>query len=379
METMNYDLNNEQLMMKNAARKFLSAESNGEFVRQMVLSEKGFTEEMWRKMVDLGWTSLIIPEEYGGIGGSFLDLCVILHEIGYSCLPGPFFSTAVVGSLLLLDAGNDEQKKMYLPEVAAGERLIAFAWLEEEGLNSVEGIQLKAQKQGRGFILDGTKLFVKDAHVANTIICAAKTGDFPGENTTCLFIVDPKQEGLTINKLNVYTGEKMFEVIFDKVQVPQENLMGDVNRGRQALKRIILKSAVARCAEMNGGAEKILELAAAYSKERTQFGRPIGAFQAIQHHCANMLMEFKTSKLLTNEAAWRISVGLDFQKEALMCKSYVSDSYRRLLKLGAQILGGTGFCEEHDFHLYCSRGKAAELEFGDAEFHREWLARELGL
>jgi alkylation response protein AidB-like acyl-CoA dehydrogenase len=238
---------------------------------------------------------------------------------------------------------------------------------------------MKAQKQSGDYVLNGSKLFVKDAHVADTLICAARTIEGTGGDGISLFIVDAKAPGVDITPLHAYTGEKLNEVIFKDVVVPEGNVLGEVNKGWSAFREVLLKCAVLKAAEMNGGAEKVLQFAVAYAKERVQFGRQIGTFQAIQHHCANMLMEYDSIKYLTYMAAWQISEGMAYEKTAMMCKSYVSDSYRRLLKLGAQILGGTGFCEEHDFHLYCQRGKAAELDFGDAEFHREWLAEELGL
>lgn len=378
---MDYDLSKEQAMLKEAARKFLSAECDGLFVREMFASDKGYTDQFWQAMAGLGWQGLLIPEEYEGFNASFLDMAVLLYEIGYHCLPGPFFPTAVLGTLTLLECASHEQKKMLLPRVANGERILTVAWLEAGGRYKPDGINLRAQEQGGEYLLAGSKLFVPWAHTANTIICAARTGANQAQDDEgiSLFIVDANSPGITVHLLKTFTGEKLCEVIFDKVRVSAGNLLGEINKGWQVLEKVLCQAAVAKCAEMSGGAKKVLELVVPYTKEREQFGKPIGAFQAIQHYCANMLMEAVTCEFMSYQAAWRISQGLPYFKEAHMAKAWVSDSYQRLLAWGHQIMGGTGFMEEHDLHLYSNRGKSLELAFGDAGFHREKVALHLGL
>ncbi|MCP4666060.1 MAG: acyl-CoA/acyl-ACP dehydrogenase, partial [Deltaproteobacteria bacterium] len=185
---MNYDLSEEQNIIKESARKFLSKECPSEFVRKMAEDEKGYTPELWKGMAELGWVSLLIPEAYKGFGGGFLDLAVLLSEMGYVCLPGPFFSTAVLGGLAVLEGGREEQKAEILPELALGKRLMTLAWVEEDGIYAPEGMKLTARSQDDHYVLSGTKLFVPDAHVADTIICAARTGD--GAEDLSLFLVD---------------------------------------------------------------------------------------------------------------------------------------------------------------------------------------------
>ncbi len=376
---MNYDLNEEQEMLKDSARKFLADSCNGDFIKEMKADPKGYTEEMWGKMAELGWMSILIPEEYEGLGGSFLDMTVLVRELGYSCLPGPFFSTAVVGTIILKELGTEAQKKELLPKVAWGNHKLALAFVEEEGINDARGIHLTAIKEGGEYLLNGTKIFAQDANVADTIIVVARKPGSVGENGINILLVDAKVAGLTINPLHATSGLKFNEVVFDNVRVPEANLMGNPDQAWPAFSDIMLKCAVLRAAEMSGGAEKVLQFSANYAKERVQFGKPIGAFQAVAHHCANIWTESDTLNLLMYQAAWRISEGLDYKREAAICKGYGSDAYRRLLKLAAQVLGGTGFCEEHDFHLYCERGKVAELDFGDGDFHRELWAQVMGL
>ncbi|MFC1822898.1 acyl-CoA dehydrogenase family protein [Thermodesulfobacteriota bacterium] len=377
---MNYDLSEEQQMLKDAARKFLAKECTGEFIREMEEDEKGYTPDLWKKMVELGWVGLLIPEKYDGFEMSFLDLSVLLYEMGYACVPGPFFSTAVLGAITLIEAGNEAQKEALLPQVAGGERIMTLAWTEKGGSYLPGGISATAEKKGDQYVLSGSKLFVPDAHVADTIICAARTeaGGDP-ENGISLFILDGKSSGLTIETLDTIGGDKQCEIILDQVEVAGENLLGEFNQGWAILTKVLEKAAVAKCAEMSGGAQKVIDFVVPYAKERQQFGQPIGSFQAIQHYCADILTYVDTTRFMTYQASWRISEGLSFEKEASMSKAWVSDSYQKLLALGHQIMGGTGFMEEHDLQLYFRRAKAAELAFGDADFHRERVAEEMGL
>jgi alkylation response protein AidB-like acyl-CoA dehydrogenase len=378
---MNYDLTAEQKLLKDSAREFFSKEINSEFVREMIKDKKGYTEELWRKMADLGWMGLLIPEPYGDFGMSFIDMAHLLYEMGYACFSGPFFSTAVLGVTTLLEAGNDEQKRAILPEVANGNRLLTLAWTEESATYSPKGISLSAKRRNGDYVLSGTKLFVPDAHVADNILCVARTNEESAneEKGVSIFVVDRKSPGITTHLLDSFTDEKLFEVNFDNVMVTKRNLLGKLNQGWVVLNKVLHKAAVAKCAEMSGGSKKVLELAVDHAKKRVQFGRPIGSFQAVQHHCANILTYVDTSTFMTYQACWRISEGLEFEKEASMCKAWVSDSYRKLVALTHQVMGGLGFMEEIDLNLYFNRAKAAELAFGDGDFHRELVARHMGL
>jgi len=374
---MNFDFSQEQNILKESAHKLLSKECTTESVRKIINDETGYSQALWDKMAELGWMTLLIPEEYKGSGFNFLDLSILLYEMGYHCLPGPFFSTVVQGGLAVLETGTHTQKAEILPDIAEGKRKLALAWLEKDGLYSREGIALSAVHKNDHFVLSGTKLFVQDAHVADTIICAARTADSP-EGIT-LFLVDTETKGLGIQSLETMAGDKQCEVTFDRVEVPVSNVLGELNRGWPALEAVLLKSAVAKCAEMTGGAEKVMDIVIPYAKGRKQFGRPIGAFQSIQHHCANMLTYAETIKYMMFQAAWRITQGLSFEMEASICKAWVSDSYRQLAALGHQVVGGVGFMEEFDLQLYFKQSKAAQQQFGDADFHRERVAEAMGL
>lgn len=377
---MDFDLSEEQQILKDSAFRFLAKECSSTFVRRMEEDETGFTRELWQKMAELGWIGLMIPEKYGGSAMTFLDLSVLLSEMGYVCLPGPFFSTGVLGVIALLDAGNDTQKRDLLEEVAAGKRILTLAWTEPGGSYSAQGISLRGESRGDQYRLSGTKLFVPDAHVANTIICAVRTAESGDpEDGVSLILVDEKCKGVSVERLGTMAGDKLCVVSFEGVDVPEENLLGETNKAWPVLRRILLKAGVAKSAEMCGGAQRVLELALTNAKERVQFGRPVGAFQAVQHHCANILTYLDTSRFVTYQAAWRISEGLPYEREASICKAWVGDAYRRLVSLGHQVLGGMGFTEEHDMQLYFKQSNGAELAFGSADFHREIVAQQMGM
>lgn len=379
---MNYDLNQEQQMMKDAAHGFLLKECTSMFVRQMMEDEKGYTPELWRKIADLGWMGLLFPEEYGGSGGSFLDLAVLLYEMGYACMPGPFFPTVVLGGLTLLAAGSEKQKKDLLPAIASGDKILTLAWAEKDGTYFPADIAVtRAERKDDHYLINGLKLFVPYAHGVDTLICVARTGpvEKSGDEGVSLFLVDGKSKGVWVQVLKTLAGDKQCEVIFDQVQVPQESLLGKLNDAGAILKKIQQWASVAKCAEVCGGGQRVIELVIAHAKERVQFGRAIGAFQAIQHHCANILTYLDTCRFMTYQAAWRISQGLPYAKEVSMAKAWVSDSYRRLVALAHQVMGGMGFMEEHDLQLYFKQAKAAELAFGDGDFHREIVAQQMGL
>lgn len=377
---MNYDFNEEQELLKNAAKGFLAKECKPLFVREMGKDPRGITPELWQKMAELGWMGLIFSEEYGGIGGSYLDLMVLLIEMGYSCLPGPFFSTVILGGTTIVEAGNGEKKLELLGGIAEGKIFVTLALTEATAGYSPERTAVKAEKDKDDFVINGTKLFVPDAHLANYIICVARTKEGKNkEDGITLFLVDAKSQGLKITPLNTFAGDKLHEVVFNNVRVPKENILGELDKGWPIIEKVLQKAAIAKCAEMVGGGQRALELVIEQVTEREQFGKKVGSFQAVQHHCANILTYLETSRLMTHQAAWRISEGLPCKREVAMTKAWVSDSCRSLVALAHQAIGGTGFMEEHDLQLYFRRTKAAGVYFGDADFHREALADVMGL
>jgi alkylation response protein AidB-like acyl-CoA dehydrogenase len=374
---MDLGLNEAQQMLKNSAREFLDAECPTTYVREMELDERGYTTEMWQKVAEQGWLGLIFPEEYGGFGLNFVDLSILLEEIGRVMLPGPLFSTVVMGGMTILDAGSEEQKKELLPQIGEGQLIVTLALTEPSARWDAQGVETRATQSGDSWTITGTKLFVPNAHVSDTYIVAARTGD--GEKDISLFLVPRNTSGVSQTLLKTIASDRQSEVVLDNVSVPSSALLGEVDKGWDTIEKVLAWGAVGKCAEMVGGAQEVLNMTVEYAKQRTQFGRPIGSFQAIQHHCANMATDVEGSRYITYQAAWYLSEGMPAENEVAMAKAWVSEAYRRVCALGHQCHGAIGFTKEHNMQLYSRRAKAAELAFGDSDFHLEAVAEAIGL
>jgi len=369
---MDFGFSEEQELLRKSAADFLAKECPMSYVRQMMEDDRGYSDELWNKMAELGWTGLIYPEEYGGAGLSIVDLVVVLEEMGKASVPGPFFSSTCLGGLVILEAGNDAQKQKYLPDIAAGKTKATLAFLEENARWDEKGVNIKARKGKKNYSLSGVKLFVPDAHTADVIVCAVRTAD-----GLSLFVVDRQQAGVNTRLLKTMDQtRKLCEVTFDKVQVTPDAVLGAAGQASGPLRRIIDRSKVALCAEMCGGAQKVLDMTVEYAKIREQFGRPIGSFQAIQHKCANMLVQVESAKSATYYAAWAVSNNIpEAPLAAAMAKAYCSDAFRQVTAEGIQVHGGIGFTWEHDMHIYFKRAKGSEVTFGDATWNRELVAQ----
>ncbi len=377
---MDFGLSEEQEMLRTSARDFLRKECPKQLVKQLDESEKGYSPDLWEKMAGLGWMGLPFPEKYGGGGGDFLDLVVLLDAMGYNVVPGPFFSTVVLGGLTILSAGNEEQKKELLSRIATGKLILTLALTEPSARYDAASIKTTAEAHDGNYIINGMKLFVQDANVADYLLCVARTKTTgKPENGITVFLVDSKSPGVKCTLLKTLARDKQCEVVFDKVSVPKKNILGELNRGWQVLQDILQKAKVAKCAEMVGGAQAALDMAIAYAKERVQFDRPIGSFQAIQHYCANMVSDVDGSRFVTYKAAWKVSEGLPAAFDVAVAKAWTGSAYGRVTLMGHQIFGAVGFTMDHDMHLYYRRAKAGEIIFGDSAFQRKIIAQELGL
>ena len=376
---MDFTYTEEQRMMREAARGFLEkACPNVDWYLEMDREEKGFTPELWKGMAELGWMAVMLPEKYGGIGGSFVDMVVLLEEMGYAAVPGPFFSAVLLGGLTVLWGGNDGQKKKLLPEIAEGKCIMTLA-LSEAGSTVYDPsfIEATAKADGDAYVINGTKLFVPDAHVADRIICAVRTdGAAAGIS---LFLVDGKAAGVKVTVLKTTAGDKLCEVILDHVRVPKADVLGELNGADPIIAKVLQYATVGKCAEMLGGSIKVMELTVAYAKERVQFGKPIGVYQAVQHHCANQKMAIEGSTYITYKAAWMLDNGLPAARFVPSAKAWVSEACKKVAAIGHQIFGGTGYIVEHPMPIYSRRAKAAEYAFGNANYHRQLVASELGL
>ncbi|MSQ25497.1 MAG: acyl-CoA dehydrogenase [Dehalococcoidia bacterium] len=376
---MDLGLSQEQQMIQTSARDFLEKECPKSLVREMEEDAKGYSPELWKKMADLGWLGLVFPEKYGGSGFSFLDLAVLLEEQGRALVPGPFFSSVVLAGLPILEFGTEAQKKEHLGKIAAGNEIVVYAQTEPSATWEASGVELKAELKGAAYVLNGTKLFIPSASVADYLLVVARSKAGTGKDGITLLLVDAKSKGISYTPLKTIASDHQSEITFKDVSVPAAHVLGTPNEGWKVVEKIALWGAAGKCAEMVGGAQKVLDMTVEYAKQRVQFGRPIGSFQAIQHHCANMVTDVDGSRYIAYEAIWRVSEGLEAAKEVSMAKAWVSDAYRRVCALGHQVHGGIGFTKEHDMQLYFRRAKAAELAFGDGDYHRELVAQHLGV
>lgn len=379
---MNFGFTEDQEALRDATRKFLDNECPTTFVRKMMADDTAHATELWKKIAQLGWLGILVPEDFGGSGGSFLDLVVILEETGKSLLPGPFFATALLGTTAILAGGSAAQKSTILPKVAEGKQVLTLALAEKSGRYDAAGVTLAAKAKGSDFVLSGEKLFVPDAHVADHIIVAARTGRGSNlEDGVTLFLIDAKSPGVSISQLKtVDMTRRQCHVALQDVAVAGSQVVGEVGKGWPVLRRVLDQAMAGLCAEMVGTGQKALDLAVNYAKERVQFGKPIGSFQAVKHKCVDMMVQVENARSLTYYAAWTVDENVPEAHQAVpMAKAYCSDMCKTVTSEAIQVHGGIGFTWEHDMHLFYRRGLASEAAFGSAPVHREVVAQSLNL
>jgi len=375
---MDLRLTEQQEILKKSAKDFLTKECPKAKVRELEKDEKGYDPDLWQKMAELGWLGFNIPEEYEGMGYSFEDLTIHIEEVGKNILPGPYLST-VVNTFAIVEAGSDEMKKDLLPKISNGKCILTLAWLEDNGQFDAGGVTMKATAKGSDYVLSGTKYFVDSAHVADKMIVVARTGSGSGSDGITLFVVDAKATGIKSEVMPVISLDKLCAVTFKDVTVPAKNILGKVDKGWDILRAIVRKGSILKSAESLGGLETVVDMTVAYSKERVQYDRPIGAFQALQHKMSDMWINLSTSKYLLYEAAWMESEGIPNAKEASMAKAYINESYKFVTALGVKLHGGIGTSADHDVPLYYRRAKAADTVYGSTDYHREQVAQAIGL
>jgi alkylation response protein AidB-like acyl-CoA dehydrogenase len=363
----------DQNELRSTAARFLEEKSSSSTVRELMETEAGFDEGTWKQMADLGWFGMAIPEEYGGIGFGFVEVTVLMEEMGKRLLPAPFLSTVVLGANAILNAGTDDQKKELLPGISDGTTRVALAFVEPSGKWEIDSIELAATESGGNYTLTGSKSYVIDGATANLLVVAAKTG-----NDISLFVVDPDAEGVTRTSLQTLDmTRKQAKIEFANTPA---KLLGEKGKGAEALTKTLDQAAAALSAEMVGGSQQCLDMSTQYAKERYQFGRPIGSFQAIKHKCANMLMEVEMARSAAYYAGWAAAEDPEeLPLAASLAKAYCSDAFFHAAAETIQIHGGIGFTWEHDAHLYFRRAKSSEIYLGDATYHRELVAQKLGV
>ncbi len=374
---MNFAFSEEQEQLREAVRRFLEAKSPESEVRRLMETTEGYDPGVWQQMAqELGLQGLAVPEAYGGQGFGFVELGIVLEEMGRALLCAPYFSSVVLAGRAILNAGDEAHRKELLPGIASGETIATLAFTEPNGRWDAAGITMEARPDGDGVRLEGTKMFVLDGHVADLIVTVARRPGTEGTDGLGFYAVRADAEGLTRTPLaTMDQTRKQAKLEFAGVAAEQ---IGD--GAWPALSKTLDQAAVALCNEMVGGAQFVLEEAVQYAKDRVQFGRPIGSFQAIKHKCADMLLEVESAKSAAYYGSWVAAEDNDeLPVVAPLAKAYCSEAYFHAAAENIQIHGGIGFTWEHNAHLYFKRAKSSEILLGDAAYHRELLAQRIGI
>jgi len=385
---MDFGLSDGQRLLQHSARDFFATECPPALVRDATNDPHAFPRVLYQKLARLGWLAVLIPEEFGGTGGSMLDAALLFEEAGRAALPGPLLAASLLAPLAVRQAGTRSQKASWLPRLATGESLATVAVLEEHERYDDAGIRTRARRVEGGYELSGIKMFVPDADVANTIIVAANlpvaAAVAPRKSSrrsapagrVSLFLVDRNTPGVSIRRLDMIDRtRRMYEVRLRRATVPTRSRLGAEGAGWPVIERLFDAGAIALAADSLGGAERALEMSIAYAREREQFGRPIGSFQAIKHMAAEMVSEIEPARSLVWYAAYAFDAQPSRAARAVsLAKARLSDVYSRTTNRAVQIHGGIGFTWEHDLHWWFKRATWNAAAFGDPTYHRERLA-----
>ena len=379
---MDFSFNEEQLELREVARGFLADQSGPDRVRAAMASDLGYDPQLWKQLgSELGWTAIAVPEECGGLGLGHVELVALLEVMGESLLCGPFFSSICLGANAILTAATPSQKEALLPTIAEGETIATLALSEAEGGWNPQSIETTFEERGDGFVLNGTKRFVPDGHIADLLLVAARRAGTSGEDGMALFAVPADTKNISRRRLPAMDQTRQqAEIQLDGVDVPADAQLGGGSTSWAALSRGLDLAGVCLAAEQVGGAQRCLDLAVAYAKEREQFGRPIGSFQAIKHKCADMMVKVESARSAVYYAACAAAEENDeLPVVASIAQAAASDAYFECAGDAIQIFGGVGFTWEYDIQLYFKRARSSAVLLGDAAHHRELVARRIGL
>ena len=368
---MEFELNETQRLFQSSARELFAQECPPQLVREMIEKNEPYSEAVWNKLVEQGWTGLIFSEEDGGLGLGMVEMAVAFEEMGRALVPGAFLSTVALAGSLIEKACSPVYRATRLQAICEGRSKATVALLEESASWNPDAVTMTATPVEGGYKLSGIKLFVSDASVADCIITAVRAG-----SGLALAFVDRKAPGMSIKPMpGIDVTRPLAAISFHDVIVDIEDVMTDSAKARGAIDHALNVATLALSAEMVGGMQLLLEASVEYAKTRKQFGKPIGQFQAVQHHCANMLLLTESARSAIYYAAWMMGNDPEHAPLAVsMAKAYVSDGYREVGNLAVQVHGGIGFTWDENVHFYYKRAKASELMFGDATYHRERIA-----
>lgn len=374
---MDFSLTDEQQLFRDSARKFLRERCHSKVLRELEKSETGFSRPLWEAIAGQGWTGIVVPERYGGSSLGFLELGVLLEEIGGAAFDSPFFAN-LTATLAILGGGSAAQKERLLPGIVDGRTIVCPA-VEERGVSyEPRFVSTRATPTANGYRLDGSKMFVPYATVADHLLVLARTGGKVGDETGCsLLLVDRRAPGIRMTPLETIAPDRQFQVDFDGVMVAAEDLIGEAGSALKVLGDVHGKCAALICAEMVGGAEHQLAVTAEYVKQRVQFDRPLGSFQAVQHHLADMFTLVQGSRWTSCQAIERLDHEAPAEREIAIAKAFTSDACQRVAALAHQLHGGVGVDMDNDLQFYFRRAKAMELKFGPSPVHLKRLGGQL--
>ncbi|MGA8016636.1 MAG: acyl-CoA dehydrogenase family protein [Candidatus Dormiibacterota bacterium] len=377
---MDFGLSPEQELLRGQARDFLDRASPSSAVRRALESDGGWDAAVWRQMVELGWTAIPFSTEVGGLGLGLVELAVVLEEQGRHLTPSPFHSSVCLAGAVTAAAPDSPFQRELLGGIAAGSTRATVALLESSGRWDAAGVRLRAELSGDAYRLRGEKLYVPDARDADWIIVAARTEE-DAEDGVTLMAIDRGAPGVTVARLrSLDPTRNLARLGFDDVEVDVTRVLGTPGHGFSTLRRALDVAAVAVSAELCGVAQRAMELSVEHAKNRRQFGRPIGSYQAISHRCADMLVQVESARSLTYHAAWALEHDQVAAPLAVsMAKAYAGDAARWVTSTAIQVHGGIGFTWEHDAHLLFKRAKWGEVMYGDGRHHRERVAQRLEL
>ena len=370
-------LTEEEKMVRDSAREFFEAECSTTLVREMETDPKGYPPALWRKAAELGWQGMALPEKYGGQDLPLVYLGLIFGEVGRAVAPLPLHST-VVAALTIARDGTEAQREAILPAVVRGDAVLTWAFTERDPRFLPETVHMQAVASGDHFVINGTKLFVDNFAAADQclVVCRTAPGS-TGNAGLSLFLVDTKSPGLSHVPLVTIAKDKQSEVVFDNVRVPRANLIGELDQGGPIVERMLDRATAFLCAQMLGATRKDAEMAIEYAKYRVAFGQPIGAFQSIQHVCADMIVWLDGGEMLTYEALWKMDQGLPASVEVSQAKAFCNEKCEAVVRFSQIIHGGIGFMMEFDLHLWFRRVSAWTMRLGTSYEHRARIAHAL--
>jgi alkylation response protein AidB-like acyl-CoA dehydrogenase len=375
---MDMELTEEQQLLKNSARDFLSQECTPDVVRELEVSDLGFSRELWQKIADLGWLGLPLPAEDGGMGLGHVDLAVLAKEMGRALFPGPFIPSVVLAGGAIAAAGSNQQKQDLLTRLIAGEQVIAFAFQEGTNQYDLRRVAMRAELRNGTYYLNGSKMFVEFANAADYLLVVARTDGAQGSpDGLTMFIVDPKADGVRMSGLPTMAKDRQFRIDFEGVAVPEEAVVGRPAMAAAALEAVLDRGVVTFAAYALGAAERMHELATEFAKGRVQFGRPIGSFQLIQSYLATLITEIWGAETLVYYTAWALDEGMPARELIAKSKGFAGDVVKRTTDVGSQIFGGIGYIEGVDSTLYLRRGKQYQLMMGDTGYWEDVIADEI--